>query len=115
MRWNINDVHKVCMWNELQLEKTYLLTYAHKEDFNQPMHPSSLISLCCPHEETVSLAIQNALSEDSDQTAGVCRWSVSCAAQMSNYVHEGSQADLYVEQYNKNNFYLVVAVILPDH
>ena len=35
---------------------------------NQSAHQHSLISLHCLHEETASLAIQNALSEDSDQT-----------------------------------------------
>ena len=30
-----------------------LLTCAHNEDSNQPVHPHSLISLCCPHEENL--------------------------------------------------------------
>ena len=47
----------------------YLLTCAPNIDSNQPLHLSSLNSLCCSHEETLhSLAIQNASSEDSDQT-----------------------------------------------
>ena len=34
-------------------DKTYLPTYAANEDSNQRAHPRSLISLRCPHEETL--------------------------------------------------------------
>ena len=43
-------------------EKTYLLTPTSNKDSTQPAH------LRCPYEETVSLAVQIALSEDFDQT-----------------------------------------------
>ena len=52
----------------LQHEKTYLLTCATNEDSNQPVHLHSMISVHCVNYETASLAIQNAPSEDSDQT-----------------------------------------------
>ena len=51
-----------------QHEKTYLLTCAQNEDSNQPLH--SLISLLCPHEETLHPWLSN---ESSDQTAGMPR------------------------------------------
>ena len=38
---------------EPQREKTYLWTCAPKEDSDQPANTRSLISLCCPHEETL--------------------------------------------------------------
>ena len=38
---------------EPQLAKTYLLISASNDDSNMPAHPSSLVSLCCPHEETL--------------------------------------------------------------
>ena len=72
------------LWGNLfepQRQKTYLLTCAHSED--KPAHLPSL-SVCTsahsdqrlrfPHEETVSLVIQNAPSEDSSQNAwmGAC-------------------------------------------
>ena len=42
--------------SELQHEKTHLLTCATtNKDLNQPAHPCSLTSLCCPHEETLYL------------------------------------------------------------
>ena len=40
------------------------------EDSNQPADLRSLISLCCPHEETAFLAVQNAHSDVPDQTHG---------------------------------------------
>ena len=40
----------------------------HPMILHQPKYLHSLISLHCPHEETASLAIQNASSEDSAQT-----------------------------------------------
>ena len=49
-----------------QREKTYLLTCAPNEDSDQTAHSRSLISLRCPHEESLH---PNAPSEDSDQTA----------------------------------------------
>ena len=40
------------------------------EDWNKPAHPGQ--SLRCPYEETLyPSTIQNALSEDSDQTVGM--------------------------------------------
>ena len=57
---------------EPQRGKTFLLTCVPKKDSNLPMHPCYmyLISLHCLQEtKTVSLAMQNAPSEDSDQTA----------------------------------------------
>ena len=39
--------------NEPQRVKPYLLPRAPNEDSNQPAHPHSLISLHCPHEETL--------------------------------------------------------------
>ena len=41
------------------------------EDSNQAAHLRSPISLLCPHEETASLAFENAPSEDSNQTVNV--------------------------------------------
>ena len=38
---------------EPQCVKTYLLTCAPNEDSNQPVHPRSLISLRCSHEESL--------------------------------------------------------------
>ena len=50
---------------------------------NQYAHPRSLISLRCPHKETFfSLAIQNAFSEISDQTA---RSGFSLGSQVQRY------------------------------
>ena len=41
------------------------------KDSNQPAHPGSLISLCCLHEKTAFLAIENVPSEVSDKTGNV--------------------------------------------
>ena len=53
--------------------KTYLLTCAFKDDSDQPMHPLSLISLCCLHEETLQPWLFKMCREDSDQTAWMHR------------------------------------------
>ena len=51
--------------------KTYLLTCAPNEDSNQPAHPRSLFkeSLLSACRNFATLAIQKALSGESDQTA----------------------------------------------
>ena len=66
-----------CMLNESQLERMYLLTCAPNEDSNQPVHPRSLISLRCPHEETLHPWLFKMRSEDSNQDAQMLRliWS----------------------------------------
>ena len=56
-----------------QHKKGYLLTCASNKGSNQSPHLCSLISLPYPHEEIPSMAIQNVPSEDSDQTAQMCR------------------------------------------
>ena len=58
---------------EPQREKTYLLTCVPDKDSNQPAHPRSLIVVIVVFmKKLASLAIQNAPSEDSDQTARLC-------------------------------------------
>ena len=51
------------------MSENYLLTYAPNEDSNQPAHSLSAQK----KKNSVSLAIQNVLSEDSDQTARMRR------------------------------------------
>ena len=53
---------------EPQREETYLLTCAPNEYSNQPEHPHSLIRIFVVR---MSLAVQNAPAEDSDQTARI--------------------------------------------
>ena len=56
--------------NELQLEKVYFLKCAPNGDSDQHAHPRSLIRvLVVGMKKFASFAIQNASSEDSDQTA----------------------------------------------
>ena len=45
---NQNDVQ-----NELPHDKTNKMACALNEDSDQPVHPPSLISLRCPHEESL--------------------------------------------------------------
>ena len=47
---NPEDPEKVF---EPQHDKTNKVACAPSEDSDQPGHPPSLISLCCPHEETL--------------------------------------------------------------
>ena len=57
-----------CYWTETCV-KTYLRTNAPNKNSNQPVHPCSLIKSYSTWRHFASLAIQNILSEDSDQTA----------------------------------------------
>ena len=59
---------------EPQHDKTNKMTCAFSEDSDQPVHPPSLISLCCPHEEALGPWLSlRAHSEDSDQTGQMPR------------------------------------------
>ena len=51
----------------------YLLTCAPNENSHLPVHLCSLVYPHCSHEETASLAIKNASSEDFDQTVQMHR------------------------------------------
>ena len=64
--------------NHAQSEETYILTCTPNENSDQPAHPRSLIRVffvCLKKnpKNLVSLAIQNAPNEDSDQTAQMRR------------------------------------------
>ena len=57
---------------------------APSEDSSQPAQPHSLMrGFCCPHEETASLASQNAPGDDSDQTVNAQADLIHCCAHMS--------------------------------
>ena len=47
----------IIILQEQQRDRTYLLACAPREGSNAPAHPCSLISLHCPHEETLHLWI----------------------------------------------------------
>ena len=51
-------------------DKTYKMACVPSEDSDQPGHPSVLISLLWPHEESLgpSLPIEHTTNKDSDQT-----------------------------------------------
>ena len=55
----------------LQCGKKYLLIYAPCEDSDQPAYPHSLSRVFVVHMQIASLAIQNAPSEESEQTLNV--------------------------------------------
>ena len=61
--------------NEPPHDKTNKITCAPSEDSDQPRYPPSLISLRCPHEETLGpwLPIVRAHCENSDQTGQMPR------------------------------------------
>ena len=54
-------------------DKTNKMAIAPSEDTDQPMHPPSLISLHCPHKETLGPHTHWAHCEDSDQTGWIPR------------------------------------------
>ena len=65
-------------------EKKYILTCAPNEVKSACALAQSESSLSCPHEESLHLAIQNAPSEDADQTAQMRR--LTCLSLVA-YVH----------------------------
>ena len=54
-------------------DKTNKMSIAPSEDTDQPVHPPSLISLHCPHKETLGPHTHWAHCEDSDQTGWIPR------------------------------------------
>ena len=71
LRLHVRKPYSACGWlNDPQHDKTNKMACAPSKDSDQPGHPPSLISLRCPHEET--LGPLSAL-EDSDQTGWIPR------------------------------------------
>ena len=54
--------------HELPHDKTNKMAIAPSEDTDQPVHPLSLISLRCPHEETLGPQLPTERTAKTDQT-----------------------------------------------
>ena len=69
----VTEIFTLATLYESQHEKMYLLICAQRRLNSVCASAQSHHNLRCPHEETIALVIQNAPSEDSDQTARMRR------------------------------------------
>ena len=84
--------------------KTNKMTFAPSEDSDQLGHPSSLISLCCPHEETLDPQLPIERTAKTDQTGGMPRLIGVLAGHTCHFV------GFVVLWLNYHNFESLVAV-----